>query len=241
MVDAGALERLGELGPPVVVPVAEVVSHLFGATLEEGLAVGFVDELVGSLLVLLADDQGGLVPCVSDAVGREHLVDGEPLHGLELLELVDDLLLVLAAQLGQCQRPAVRQGHHAVRALQHTRDVLRSTQHAPAIHADTIARRSASPAQHVTTQERLDAFELVDHRLGAQPTMALALVEVRLDRAAESTQPVRDGAGLRGRNDLVGITLQDEQRRRDEIGDVDRRPLPVRIGRGGSGPTIECR
>ena len=68
--DAGALERLGQLGSAIVVPVRQVVRDLLGATVEERFAVGFVDEPVGLVLVLLPHDERRAVPRVRDAVAR---------------------------------------------------------------------------------------------------------------------------------------------------------------------------
>ena len=151
------------------------------------------------------------------------------LDRLELLELVRDLFLVLVAELVERERPPLGQRHQAVGALEHALDVFRSAQQAPPSHGARASTRQGASSQHLPPQERLDAVELVDHRLRAKPAVTLALVEMRLDRPSERAQPVGDRARLRGRHDLVRIALQDQQRRRDAIGDVQRRPVAVRV------------
>ena len=132
--DGRAFERLRELTSPLIVPVGQVVRDLFGLAVEEGVAIGFVDQTIRLLLVLFANDERRPVPRVCDAVVAEQRVDREPLHRFELVELVRDLLFVLVAQLFERDRPTVGQGHQTVSALEHALDILRPAQCTPTSH-----------------------------------------------------------------------------------------------------------
>ena len=150
VLDAGLVERSASCARRSSSQSARSYDTCSAPLVEERFAVGFVDETVGLVLVLLPHDERRAVPRVRDAVLGEELVDGEALHRLELLEVVRDLFLVLGAELFERERTPVGQRHQAVGALEHAGDVFRPAQHAPARHGrepDTSRRSS----QHVPT------------------------------------------------------------------------------------------
>src|SRR5581483_484613 len=89
---------------------------------------------------------------------------------------------------------------------------------------------SASPLEDPAGQELLGPLQLVGDRLGLRPAVALAFVDVVLDRAAGPADGVDEGIGLGLGHRLVPVALEDEQRHGDRPGVVDRGAVAVEAG-----------
>ena len=79
----------------------------------------------------------------------------------------------------------------------------------------------------VPSKERIDPLELVDEGLGPPPAVPLALVDVQLDGAAGRPKTVDKGKRLAEHDVGVSVAVEDEKRRMDLIGEVDRRAVAV--------------